>query len=170
MNNAWLVGGEAGLGLETLPPHEFEDSPDFSEDIIDDAQEQLVTIVPNLAISEIITMRIIDLKICLSTGIDNNAAPPKVEIAKYENDDDHTSIYKMDINTYVHIRNITEKNQRFHHQCLHCLQLGPQQVPPQVLQQVLRQVPRHFPHQFPQQVDQVLQCPLEKGLPGYPDL
>ena len=45
-----LIGGEAGLGLETLPPHEFEDSPDFSEDIFGDEQEQIVTIVPNLAI------------------------------------------------------------------------------------------------------------------------
>ena len=43
-------------------------------------------------------MRIIDLKICPGTGIDNNAAPPKVEIARCENDDDHTSIIKMDIN------------------------------------------------------------------------
>ena len=46
-----LNGGEAGVGLETLPPHEFEDSPDLSEDVFVDKQEQAVTNVPNLAIS-----------------------------------------------------------------------------------------------------------------------
>ena len=99
------------MGLETLPPHEFEDSPDFSEDIFGDEQEQIVTIVPNLAISEIITMRIIDLKICLGTGIDNNAAPPKVEIARCENGKDHNE----------HKQYGDRKNTKIYHRFLkHC--------------------------------------------------
>ena len=61
------------MGLKTLPPHEFENSPDLSEDVFVDKQEQMVTICPNLAISEIILMRIINSKICLCTGMDNNA-------------------------------------------------------------------------------------------------
>ena len=41
------------MGLQTLPPHVIEYSPDFSEDVFEDKQEQFTNNVPNLAISEI---------------------------------------------------------------------------------------------------------------------
>ena len=75
-----LYGGEAGVGLKTLPPHEFEDSPDLSEDVFVDKQEQMVTICPNLAISEIILMSDHKLNDCLCTGMDNNAALLKLKL------------------------------------------------------------------------------------------
>ena len=76
----------------TLSLHVIENTSDFSEDVFNDKQEQLINIDPNLAISEIIKIvRSTNLKLSVA-GTDNNATLLEFEIARCENENDYTSI------------------------------------------------------------------------------